>query len=351
MNGGMPALPKLSFGVVDVRDVADLHLRAMTDPRAKGERFLAVSGDFMSMREIALTLKARLGAAARRVPTRELPDWLLRLAALAVPSVRQIVRELGKARNATGDKSRRLLGWAPRSREDALVATAESLIRTRALEALRGLSAGTPDWHASCSAGRVVARPACGKIGDRIAARRMREGSGDDEFGYDFGENHFGAAVSSRRSPRNSARKGLNDESLLAPRPTCRLRRHRLADAASAGRTVPGAGRRPDDRGHRSRSGVCARGDRLPVRGMRSLPRRVPVPSLPPSAAVVKRRAPRAARASGNWAGPPPSAPSDRASHPVFFVAVRCASSTDGSARSSALGASWATAPRSSTSA
>ena len=129
MDGAAPGLPRIRFGVVDVRDVADLHLRAMTDPRAEGERFLAVAGDFMSMREMALTLKARLGAAARRVPTRELPDWLLRIAALADPSIRQIIPELGKTKNATGDKARRLLGWAPRPREDALVATAESLIR------------------------------------------------------------------------------------------------------------------------------------------------------------------------------------------------------------------------------
>jgi nucleoside-diphosphate-sugar epimerase len=128
MDGAMPGLPRMKFGVVDVRDVADLHLRAMTDPRAKGERFLAVAGDFMSLREMALTLKARLGAAARRVPTRELPDWLVRLAALADLSIRQIVPELGKSKNATSAKAKSLLGWAPNSREDALVATAESLM-------------------------------------------------------------------------------------------------------------------------------------------------------------------------------------------------------------------------------
>jgi dihydroflavonol-4-reductase len=129
MDGALPGLPQMAFGVIDVRDVADLHLRAMTDPRAKGERFLATAGDFMTFREIALTLKSRLGAAARRVPTRELPNWLLRVASLADPAVRQIVPELGKAKNGTSEKARRLLGWAPRSREDALAATAESLMR------------------------------------------------------------------------------------------------------------------------------------------------------------------------------------------------------------------------------
>lgn len=129
MDGAMPGCPKLSFGAVDVRDVADLHLRAMTQPAAKGERFLAIAGDFMSMREIAQVLKSRMGAAAKRVPTRQLPNWLVRLAALRDPAVKQILPELGKEKNATNEKARRVLGWAPRSNEEAIVATAESLVR------------------------------------------------------------------------------------------------------------------------------------------------------------------------------------------------------------------------------
>src|SRR6476646_6052320 len=129
MDGAMPGCPRLTFGVVDVRDVADLHLRAMTDAAAKGERFLAVSGDFMSILDIAKVLKARMGDAARRVPTRQIPDWLVRLAALRDPAVKQILPELGKRKNATSAKAQRLLGWTPRSSEDAIVATAESLVR------------------------------------------------------------------------------------------------------------------------------------------------------------------------------------------------------------------------------
>ncbi|MBV9945754.1 MAG: aldehyde reductase [Myxococcales bacterium] len=129
MDGAIPGCPRLSFGVVDVRDVADLHLRAMTHPAAKGERFLAVAGDFMAMREMARVLKDRLGAAAKRVPTWELPNWLVRLASLRDPAVKQILPELGKRKNATHAKATRLLGWSPRSREEALVSTAESLIR------------------------------------------------------------------------------------------------------------------------------------------------------------------------------------------------------------------------------
>jgi nucleoside-diphosphate-sugar epimerase len=128
MDGAMPGCPRLIFGIVDVRDVADLHIRAMTDPAAKGERFLALTGDFMSMQEIAKILKARMGAAARRVPTNQLPDFLVRLAAMRDPAVQQILPELGKYKNGSNEKARRLLGWAPRSREDAIVATAESMI-------------------------------------------------------------------------------------------------------------------------------------------------------------------------------------------------------------------------------
>lgn len=129
LAGRVPACPRLSFGLVDVRDVADLHLRAMMNPAAGGERFLAVAGDFLSMLEIAIVLRRRLGAAARKVPTRELPDWLVHAAALWDPAVRQILPELGKPKNATSAKARRVLGWEPRSAEEALVATAESLIR------------------------------------------------------------------------------------------------------------------------------------------------------------------------------------------------------------------------------
>jgi dihydroflavonol-4-reductase len=129
MVGALPGCPQLYFGVVDVRDVVDLHVRAMTHPLAKGERFLAVAGDFMSMQGIAKVLKNRMGASAKRVPTRELPNWLVRLAAMRDPAVKLIVPELDKVKNATNEKAKRVLGWAPRSNEEALVATAESLLR------------------------------------------------------------------------------------------------------------------------------------------------------------------------------------------------------------------------------
>jgi nucleoside-diphosphate-sugar epimerase len=129
LTGTVPGSPKLSFGVVDVRDIADLHLRAMVQPAAKGERFLGVAGDFMSIHAMATVLKTRMGEAGRKVQGRELPNWLVRIAALRDPAVKQILPELGKLKNGSNEKARRLLGWAPRSNEEAIVATAESLLR------------------------------------------------------------------------------------------------------------------------------------------------------------------------------------------------------------------------------
>jgi nucleoside-diphosphate-sugar epimerase len=128
LNGSMPACPDLWFGVVDVRDVADLHLRVMTAPEARGERFIATQGGAVSMLEIAKVLRARLGQRARRVPTRKMPNFIIKLLALFNVEMRDLVPLLGKARNATSAKAQRMLGWKPRSWEDAVIATAESLL-------------------------------------------------------------------------------------------------------------------------------------------------------------------------------------------------------------------------------
>lgn len=126
---GQPGCPKINSEFVDVRDVADLHLRAMTHPAAKGERFLAISGESMWMIDVARVLRRRIGAAASKVPTRVLPNWLIRLLTLRNPVTKGAVPLLGLNLNATSEKAMRLLDWAPRSREEAIVATAESLIR------------------------------------------------------------------------------------------------------------------------------------------------------------------------------------------------------------------------------
>lgn len=129
LNGEMAGCPKLSFSYADVRDVADLHLKAMVSPAAAGERFIAANDGIMSMLDIATILRARLGEAAAKAPTRELHDWLIRLLALFNKQSRMIVPLLGQSKQASSQKARKLLQWKPRSNEESVVATAESLIR------------------------------------------------------------------------------------------------------------------------------------------------------------------------------------------------------------------------------
>jgi dihydroflavonol-4-reductase len=129
LNGSLPACPDLWFGVVDVRDVADIHLRAMTAPNAKGQRFIATCGGAVSMIAIAKVLKERLGERAKRVPTRKMPDFIIRIGARFNIEMRDLVPLLGKIRNATSEKAKRELGWKPRSWEEAVVSTAESLFQ------------------------------------------------------------------------------------------------------------------------------------------------------------------------------------------------------------------------------
>jgi nucleoside-diphosphate-sugar epimerase len=104
LDGSMKAIPKISFGIVDVRDVADLHLRAMTSPEARGQRFLALAGGVLSLHEIALMLKNKMGDEARNVTTKTLPDWLVRIAALFNPTAKSIVSQLGRVKNASNEK-------------------------------------------------------------------------------------------------------------------------------------------------------------------------------------------------------------------------------------------------------
>src|SRR5258707_684437 len=129
LDGAMPAVPKIYFGPVDVRDVADLHLRAMTSPAAKGERFIAVAGETLSILDIAKGLRRRVGASAARVPRFEAPNWVVRLAALGIPQLRDALAQLGKFRRTSSVKARSTLGWAPRGNEEIIMSTAESLIR------------------------------------------------------------------------------------------------------------------------------------------------------------------------------------------------------------------------------
>ncbi|GEP49477.1 hypothetical protein FNO01nite_01490 [Flavobacterium noncentrifugens] len=129
LDGSMKSVPKIPMGIVDVRDVADLHILAMTNPKAAGQRFLALAGGTYTLPEIALLLKEKMGSKAKKVSTKVLPDWIVRIAALFNPQAKQAVSQLGKNKNASNKKARTLLGWKPRSNEQAILSAAESILK------------------------------------------------------------------------------------------------------------------------------------------------------------------------------------------------------------------------------
>jgi nucleoside-diphosphate-sugar epimerase len=125
--GGIPGVPRIGFSFVDVRDVADLEIRAMTAPEAGGERFVAVER-FMWMSEVAAVLRERLGDDAAKVPKRKAPDLLVRAMAVFDPGIRSIVGQLGRRTELSSEKAGERLDWSPRPLEDTIADCARSLL-------------------------------------------------------------------------------------------------------------------------------------------------------------------------------------------------------------------------------
>jgi nucleoside-diphosphate-sugar epimerase len=132
LQGRPAAVPRLGFWVVDVRDLADLHIRAMTSPEAAGQRFIA-AGDYMWMEDIATTLRSTLGNRAAKTPTRRLPDFVVRLMLPFMPQVRTLAPLLGRKFALTSEKARRVLGFSPRPATTTVVDCAQSLIGAQAV--------------------------------------------------------------------------------------------------------------------------------------------------------------------------------------------------------------------------
>jgi len=127
LRGRPPGLPKIGFWVTDVRDLAELHIRAMLAPEAKGERFLC-AGEFLWMSQVAAILRTALGARADKVPARELSNPAVRLLSLFVARLREITPLLGVKIEMTTQKARRMLDFEPRPAEETLRDCALSLI-------------------------------------------------------------------------------------------------------------------------------------------------------------------------------------------------------------------------------
>ncbi len=132
LDGSLPGVARFGWPLVDVRDIADLHLRAMTEPDAAGQRYIGANA-FAWMGDIATVLRERVPTLAGRVPKRSLPNAVVRLSGLFDPALRARLYELAKRRPVSADKARLDLGWTPRSNEDAIVDTARSLVSTGAI--------------------------------------------------------------------------------------------------------------------------------------------------------------------------------------------------------------------------
>jgi dihydroflavonol-4-reductase len=129
LDGLMPVCPPIYFGVVDVRDVADILLRAAVTPAAAGERFVAVAGEPMSLLDVAKALHHGLGDRAIKAPYRELSIEAARAFAQQHPQVAGWLPQLGIVRRTNSEKARKMLAWTARPPEEAIVASGESLIR------------------------------------------------------------------------------------------------------------------------------------------------------------------------------------------------------------------------------
>ncbi|MEM9375897.1 MAG: aldehyde reductase [Pseudomonadota bacterium] len=130
MLNKVPAFPKLTFGIVDVRDVALAHVAAMEKPDAAGERFI-VGERVLSFTQIGDAL--RDAYPGRKLPKGDLPSWLVRMLTLVNPTLKQIVPELEKERAFSNEKSKSMLGINYIPAEEAILASTNSLIQLGAL--------------------------------------------------------------------------------------------------------------------------------------------------------------------------------------------------------------------------
>ncbi|MEM9738942.1 MAG: aldehyde reductase [Pseudomonadota bacterium] len=128
MQGKLPAVPHVGFQIVDVRDVAEAHVLAMENDVSIGQRY-AVADDFMWFTDVAQLLNDAYPNHPKKIPTGQMPNWLLKLMAPINPPVKQILAELGKHRFVSTEKVRTELGWTPLSAREAVLAAADSLVR------------------------------------------------------------------------------------------------------------------------------------------------------------------------------------------------------------------------------
>ena len=130
MRGRLPLIPDIAFGIVDVRDVALAHVRAMTAPEAAGRRFI-LSGGLLSLSDIARIIRAAYPALSWKLPLATLPKWVIIAAAIGSSSAAQILPEVGPLKHLDVDPAKTILRVVFRSPETAVEALAASLFSHR----------------------------------------------------------------------------------------------------------------------------------------------------------------------------------------------------------------------------
>jgi len=130
LNGSVPAAPRLAFGIVDVRDVADAHVAALANPIAAGRRF-PMGQDTLFLKQVADILRERFPERARKTPRFEMPDWAVRLYSLFDADIRGNLGELGVVKRVDSSDVEALLGRKLIPAAQSIIATAESVIAQR----------------------------------------------------------------------------------------------------------------------------------------------------------------------------------------------------------------------------
>jgi nucleoside-diphosphate-sugar epimerase len=125
LSGAISAAPRVGFELVDVRDCAEAHVSAMTHKDAPGRRFPTTTG-FLWLRDVGMILKKRY--PDRKLPTKEMGDGVVRLAARFNESVRAVVPDLGVRVDVRSTDTMATLLWHPRPLMTTVVDTAESLL-------------------------------------------------------------------------------------------------------------------------------------------------------------------------------------------------------------------------------
>lgn len=128
MNGRIPALLDIGFGVVDVRDVAEAHVAALRTPEARGRRFI-ISAGALTLTEISEELARAFPEIARRLPKRCLPSWPIHAAARVSRRARMLEAELGEAKRLDASAAKACLGLQFREPREAVRTLGESLLR------------------------------------------------------------------------------------------------------------------------------------------------------------------------------------------------------------------------------